>query len=546
MYGRNDDKEKIIEFLLSNNSQKVEVCVVAIVGMGGVGKTTLAQILYNDSRVMDHFQSRSWTSVSENSKMQEITKQVLDSFTLGQSDVVDFNGLQLRLKKELTGKRFLLVLDGFENDNYLDWDILQRPFVSENHGSRIIVTTRNKRVATTIRANLTHFPPFLSQEATWELFSSHAFKSLNSNEPSRVLTEIGQKIVQRCGGLPLATITLGSLLNSKEDSEEWENVCTSKLWDLSRGQNNIFSALISSYTRLPSYLKRCFSFCAIFPKGHKIEKWDLIYLWMAEGLLPRSTTGKRMEDMGEQCFEELVSKTFFHHTLNDYLMHNLMHELAECVAGEFCYKLADCDPSTIGVSSVRRISYLQGIYDDSEHFRMYSNCEKLRTFMPFKFFPAVSSRESFDSLVSKLIKKSKPLRVFSLSGYTIKLLPSSIGHLLHLRHLNLSGTAIASLPDSICHLYNLETLLLVNCTDLTMLPTKTSDLINLRQLDISGSGIKKMPENFGKLKSLQLLPCFVVSDDGGSNVNELGEMLELRGSLSIVNMENCEHGKCSA
>ncbi|AES71191.1 putative P-loop containing nucleoside triphosphate hydrolase, leucine-rich repeat domain, L [Medicago truncatula] len=538
VYGRNVDKEKIIEFLLSNNSQDVEVPVVAIVGMAGVGKTTLAQILYNDSRVMDHFQSRSWASVSGNSKMQEITKQVLDSFTLCQSDVVDFNGLQIRLKKELTGKRFLLVLDGFENENYLDWDILQMPFVSENNGSRIIATTRNKRVATAIRANLTHFPPFLSQEASWELFSSHAFKSQNSNERSRVLTEIGKKIVQRCGGLPLATITLGSLLNSKEDSEEWENVCTSKLWDLSRGGNNIFSALISSYIRLPPYLKRCFSFCAIFPKGHKIEKGNLIYLWMAEGLLPRSTMGKRAEDIGEECFEELVSKTFFHHTSDDFLMHNIMHELAECVAGEFCYRLMDSDPSTIGVSRVRRISYFQGTYDDSEHFDMYADFEKLRTFMPFKFYPVVPSLGGISASVSTLLKKPKPLRVFSLSEYPITLLPSSIGHLLHLRYLDLSRTPITSLPDSICNLYNLEALLLVGCADLTLLPTKTSKLINLRQLDISGSGIKKMPTNLGKLKSLQSLPRFVVSNDGGSNVGELGEMLELRGSLSIVNLEN--------
>jgi len=267
VYGRNDGKVKITDFLLSDNSNKVEVPVVAIVGMEGVGKTTLAQILYNDARVMNHFQSRSWVSVSKKLNIHEITKEVLESFNLCQSNVNDFNGLQIQLKDILERKRFILVLDGFENESYLDWDIFQRPFVLANRGSRIIVTTRSKRVATSTRADLSNSLPFLSDEATRKVFSSHAFKQ-NSNEQSHVLTEIGQKIVQRCGGLPLAAVTLGSLLRSKEDNEESENVCNSTLWDLSRGKINIFSALISSYTHLPSYLKRCFSYCTIFPRGH--------------------------------------------------------------------------------------------------------------------------------------------------------------------------------------------------------------------------------------------------------------------------------------
>lgn len=136
VYGRHGDKERIIDFLLAGDSNGEWVPVVAIVGMGGVGKTTLAQVLYNDERVRNHFQSRSWASVSETSNVNEITRKAFESFTLMYSNISDLNILQIKLKDRLVGQRFLLVLDGFWNENFLDWDIFQRPFLSGNYGSR--------------------------------------------------------------------------------------------------------------------------------------------------------------------------------------------------------------------------------------------------------------------------------------------------------------------------------------------------------------------------------------------------------------------------
>ncbi|CAJ2655119.1 unnamed protein product [Trifolium pratense] len=553
VYGRTVDKEKIIDFLLSENSNNVGVAVGAIVGMRGIGKTTLAQVLYNNERVMNHFQSRSWASVSESMDMHEITKQVLESFMLCQYKgegviqrdwlpVATFNAIQVLLKHTLTRKRFLLVLDGFEHDNYLDWDNFLKPFQSAKCGSKIILTTRSTRVATGIRADLTHSLPFLSHEDSWELFWYHAFMAKTPNQRSCDLIEAGNKIVKRCEGLPLALITLGSLLYSKEDNEEWENVSKSTLVDLSRGKRNIFSELISSYVDLPSHLKQCFAFCAIYPRDVIIDKWKLIYLWMAEGVLPR-TPGKRMEEIGEECFEELVSNSFLRCiSQENYLMHNLMHELSECVAGDFCYKLDDSDPKTIEMNSVRHISYLQGVYEKDETFETYDNCTLLRTFLPFNYIPFVD-RTPICASIPAMLSKTKKLRVLSLARYDTRIFPDSVGGLMYLRYLDLSNTLISSLPDSICSFYNLETLLLVRCTHLKLLPSKISNLINLRQLDISDSGVEKMPANFGKLKCLQLLPCFVVGDDGGSNVSELGELSGLHGSLSIVNLQNVLTGE---
>ncbi|GAU46040.1 hypothetical protein TSUD_268830, partial [Trifolium subterraneum] len=539
VYGRHDDREKIIDFLLAGDSNGDGVPVVAVVGMGGIGKTTLAQILYNDERVINHFQSRSWAFVSDTSNVYEITKKVFESFTLSHSNISDLNILQIKLKHRLARQRFLLVLDGFQNENFLDWDILQRPFLSGNYGSRIIVTTRSQSVATLIRADLTHSLSLLSHDDTWKLFASHAFKSGNPNDEHPILAQIGQKIVKRCNGLPLAAKALGSLLRTKVDHEEWKCVCYSRIWELPSDKCSILPALRLSYSHLPSHLKRCFTYCSIFPKGFEIQKQNLIYLWMAEGILQPQKTKKRMEDVGEECFQELLSRSFFYRStyhISHYMMHDLIHDVAQFVAGEFYYNLDDNNPRKITIS-VRHLSYLQGIYDDPEKFEIFSEFKQLRTFIPFKFSYFVYS-SSITSMVSILLPKLKRLRVLSLSHYPITKLPDSIGNLLHLRYLDLSYTEIECLPDSISSLYNLETLLLSSCRSLNMLPENMSNLVNLRQLDISGSNVTQMPAKFGKLKSLQLLTSFVIGNKRGSKISELGELSKLHGALLIEGLQN--------
>ncbi|BFG20575.1 hypothetical protein CerSpe_068490 [Prunus speciosa] len=223
VYGRDGDKEKLMNLLLSDEASNKDVSVVTIVGMGGVGKTTLAQLLYNDDKVKEHFILRTWAYVSEDFDVTRVTKTLLESVSSKAYDNKDLSFLQVELGQQIKGKIFLFVLDDLWNENYGDLSVLQRPFASGARGSRVIVTTRNESVAARMRTVPIHFLEQLSDEDCWLLLSKHAFE--NENSSARLdLEEVGKKIASKCNGLPLAAETLGGLLRFNTNYEEWNGI----------------------------------------------------------------------------------------------------------------------------------------------------------------------------------------------------------------------------------------------------------------------------------------------------------------------------------
>jgi hypothetical protein len=201
---------------------------------------------------------------------------------LGIAIILILDIIQVELRKNLRRKRFLFVLDDLWNDNYNDWDELVTPLINENAGSRVIITTRQQKVAEVARTNpICKLEP-LSAEDCWSLLSKHAFGGEDSfTSKYRDLETIGRKISKKCGGLPIAAKTLGGLLRSKLDVKEWTTILNSKIWNLPN--DNIVPALLLSYQFLSSNLKRCFAYCSIFPKNFALDKNEVVLLWMAEG-----------------------------------------------------------------------------------------------------------------------------------------------------------------------------------------------------------------------------------------------------------------------
>ncbi|XP_061373257.1 putative disease resistance RPP13-like protein 1 [Gastrolobium bilobum] len=536
--GRDDHKEKLMSLLLSNDENcNNNIGVITVFGMGGIGKTTLAQLLYNDHRVEEHFDLKAWASVSEVFDVTVVTKSLLESAASKHFENENLNFLQIELRRILKGKKFLLVLDDIWNNKYVEWDGLRTPFSEGKQGSRIIITTRQGDVA-----QMTHtFPIYhlepLSDEDCWSLLSKHAFEN---GDPSRHpnLEVVGRKITEKCGGLPIAAKTLGGMLRSKVDENEWAYILNSNIWELLN--DDVLPALWLSYLYLPPHLKRCFAYCSIFPKAVPLNRKHIVLLWMAEGLL-RQGQKKSMEEIGDEYFDELLSRSLIQQDGDDYVMHDLINDLATVVSGRSCNRFESCEIS----ESVRHFSYSRGKYDSSSKFEScYAAAKSLRVFLPLPLTDDPNLWWYWKHYLTKRVTqdflfRQRYLRVLSLANYSnISELPNSLGNLIHLRFLDLSFTPIKRLPSTIFKLYNLQTLRLLYCQNLTELPAEIENLVNLRHLDMSGTKLK-MPRQITTLQNLQTLSTLVVGKQyDGLRLKDLGCFPKLQGKLSILELCN--------
>lgn len=540
VYGRENDKRVIINLLLQDddNHSASKIDVIPIVGLGGVGKTTLAQVVYNDDRMEEHFEIKAWVHVSQEFNVFRVTKTILEATGSYPYGTDDLNLLQLRLKEKLLKKKFLLVLDDIWNSRYENWDLLQRPLQYGAPGSKIIVTTRHETVALKMGTVETYFLKELPDEICGLIFAKHALENGISSADS-IFHILGREIAIKCKGLPLAAKALGGLLRSKPFVEDWYKILKSEIWDFSDDELDIIPALKLSYYYLPSHLKRCFAYCSIFPKGYIYDEEQIILLWMAENFLETSNQTRTMEEVGHDYFNELVSRSFFQKAKfhkSRFGMHDLINDLAKVVSGEFCSKLEGANSPSIN-DKTRHLSFVRDYYPLNLS-EAVSKAKRLRTFLSLNllwpFLASTTQKIPVDHLTML-----RCLRVLTLSDcYEIIELPESIGNLKHLRYLDVSRTSITKLPKSVCTLYNLQTLKASKCASLRELPKNLHFLINLRYLDTSGTPLKEMPKKISKLENLQMLSTFVVGKSNQSTIQELKEISNLRGSLSIHKLQN--------
>lgn len=538
--GRDSDKAKIVELLSRNyEPNAINFQVVAIVGMPGVGKTTLAQYVFNEDDVLKQFDLKAWVSVSDEFDVVRVTKAILESVTSGRCDLEEFSNIQNNLSKALAGKKFLIVLDDVWNTcDYNLWTTLQSPFCVGALGSKIIVTTRDAEVPRMMRSTEVHNLSGMSNGDCWKVFVQHAFFNIEESSRPTKYELLQEKIVAKCCGLPLAARTLGGLLGCKEINE-WEGILNNKLWFLS-DKSGILPVLKISYHYLPSTLKRCFAYCSILPNDYEFGETQLILLWMAEDLIQKTEENEQLEDVGREYFQELVSRSLFQKSSKQdsrYVMHHLISDLAQRVSGETCLRLEDIldgrwSPKT------RHLSYTAGKYDGVKRFEAFAKAKVLRTFLPLSISEDpcnyLTCRVTFE-----LLPKLQYLRVLSLNGYRLIKLPNSIGELKFLRYLDLSHTEITSLPRSISTLCNLQTLILENCYSLKALPANMKNLINLRHLNNSNTpSLQGMPAQLGQLTNLKTLRNFVVSKGSESSIREVEPLLHLQGTLRLSRLQN--------
>ncbi|XP_047337998.1 putative disease resistance protein RGA3 [Impatiens glandulifera] len=537
LYGRDKEKKEIIDILLNNNTSSTDsvatelLYVLPIVGIGGLGKTTLAQMVYNDHEVSKHFDLKFWVCVSDEFNIELVIKAII-----GANNETSLEILKDSIQNKLRGKRYLIVLDDVWNENVCAWDQLRSILDCGANGAFVLTTTRKRRVAE-IMKTIPHFElPSLTDDDCWLLFKKRAFEDGKPKDSNFI--NIGKQIANKCKGVPLIAKTLGSQLTFCDDEKEWQRIKDSEIWE---NEEDLMPILRLSYYDLSYQLRICFAFCAIFPKDTEIEKEKLIQLWMAHGLIP-PVQKQEVEDVGNRIWKELCWRSFFqdekerkHLNGTVYtvcMMHDLMHDLSQSVMQDECYTL-NAKRSSDGLGrEVRHVTIMVKQLDPIS----LSSLKEIGGLQSIMFNGTYYNRNGRKDILS-VLKELLHLRVLKLRHNVQYQDLSYVSRLKHLRYLDISYSWITILPNSICDLFNLQTLILNNCSDLKSLPKNMSNLINLRHLYLDDCyALKYMPRGMGQLKHLKTLSLFVIGEKKDHcQLDEIRE-LDIGGCLKIANL----------
>ncbi|XVF79268.1 hypothetical protein PTKIN_Ptkin14bG0207800 [Pterospermum kingtungense] len=545
MFVREEDKNTIKDMLLCESSEETGALrIISVVGMGGIGKTTLSRLAFNDPEVESHFEKRIWVCVSDPFEEQKIAVEILESLGGRKPDLAGKDNIMREISKCAFRKKILLVLDDVWTEDSSNWEQLKGSLKNSSPESRILVTTRKEMVGKAIgsRSSDMFLLGKLSEDKCWSLFCHLAFFE-RTREECENLEGIGRKIVERCNGLPLAVKTLGGLLRFKT-RDQWRSILDSKLWEIEEVENGVFPPLLLSYYDLPPALKQCFSYCAIFPKDCNIHKDQLIKLWIAQGFV-KQRGNKGMEMIGEEYFNTLTMRSFFQdfETFSGEIyckMHDIVHDFAQFLAGEE-HLLIEFDD----VRNAWKNPFLQTIRHSMLMFDRegatfpipMDNWKKLRTLLinSTKFSDATFKENVVNSVVDHVMC----LRALDLndnphtSHGKIRMLPDKIGKLIHLRNGEINTFAETKgvcgdteMESPTCSLQGLGKLTHLQ-GDLTIKGLgKVADSIEAKEARLSAlTGLSKLT-----------LPCYSMQPKGKENEVFLLEALEPPPNLETLDI----------
>ncbi|XP_043692699.1 putative disease resistance RPP13-like protein 3 [Telopea speciosissima] len=538
--------------------------------MGDIGKTTLAKKVYNCEEVKRHFDCRAWAYVSQDYGVKDVFKRLikevkpnLSTEELQEMEMFSEVYLEEKLRELLKDRTYLVVLDDIWDLEA--WESLNRAFPDANKKGRVILATRNKKVAK--ESVVIHQLQTLNQTESWELFIAKAFG--NDGCPAN-LEESGKEMVQKCDGLPLAITILAGLLRGKSP-QEWftvrDRIVQQQLMMKVEGKTNIEKIMSLSYNALPYQLKACYLYIGLFPEDYEIEAEVLIRLWIAEGFIRCERDDTLLEDVASAYLDELIDRNMLQVARKDDLgnvcscrIHDLLREfyiskgrgenfLDYYARSASCPSSSSSSNTTMASSSSVCISRRYAIHSGIGRYDFSNNLSNshLRTLLLFNR----NRGESLQQQQLESISNIRLLRVLDLSNVdlssSMNRLPDAFGKLIRLRYLRLCYTH-AKLPSSIERLQSLQTL------DLGWSPTShwsdiaigaLSKLTQLRHLFLSVSywnGLdREVVNNLPRIDTLTNLQTLRSVNALVWKQNEITNLINLR-DLEIFGIETSDVG----
>ncbi|XP_062203450.1 disease resistance protein RGA2-like isoform X2 [Phragmites australis] len=536
-----EDTRELVEMLTEKEGSNSDIMVVAIVGVGGIGKTTLAREIFNHETIKDKFDKRIWLSINQDFDKAELLRTAITLAGGDHSGEKAMAVLMPALAAALAGKKLLLVMDDVWSHKAWE-DVLETPLVNAalREGSRVMVTTRDVRVARAMKAvQPYHHVDKLGPEDAWLLLKKQVVSNEINEANIDMLKDIGMEIIAKCDGLPLAVKVMGGLLCQKErNRSDWEKVLNDSAWSVAGMPEELNYAVYLSYEDLSPCLKQCFLHYSLLPKNIVFGYDIIVGMWISEGFVHGSSLDE-LEESGRQYYKELIVRNLIEpdkEYIDQYhcTMHDVVRSFGQCVSGDEALVAHNGEIGIISKLNSEKFLRLcietRGSESGELQWSMLQGQRSLRTLISIGQFNIMPG----DSLIA-----FSSLRTLHIQSANVAPLLDTLYQLKHLRYLSIRYCDISRLPENIGKMKFLQLISLRGCERLTKLPNSIVKLGQLRYLSLTGTSINVgIPRGFGGLTNLRKLygfPALMCGD--WCSLEELGPLFQLR-DLAIKGLEN--------